>query len=900
MSTDQKLDWEWDVLTSDGRPVHIRPIRPDDADALVAFHRGLSPDTVYSRFFGVHPRLSEAEIQRFTHVDQQDRVALVVLDDERLVAVGRFDRIPQRPDEAEVAFVVDDAHQGHGIGTLLLEHLAAIAADRHVERLVAQVMPGNRRMLAMFQASGFEATQHLTTDVVEVTLPVRPSATAEAAIEAREHEAERSSIRRLLRPRSIAVIGASRKPGSVGHELLASLFDGGFEGPIYAVNAAGGDIDGLPAFRSVLDIPEPVDLAVIAVPATAVPGVVDECAHRQVGGLLVVSAGFAEADDDGRARQDAVVDLARQHGMRMVGPNCIGLVDTAVRLDATFAPFRAQPGNVAFLSQSGALGIALLERSTALGLGVSSFVSVGNKADVSGNDLLQYWEDDVRTEVILLYLESFGNPRKFARLARRVSRRKPIVALKSGRSAAGRRAAGSHTAALASPDHAVDALFAQTGVIRVDTLTELFETATLLAWQPLPAGPRVAIVGNSGGPETMATDALEAHGLRLAEPDETTMRRIRSLLPDAAAATAANPFDLLASAGPQVIEQVAAALLADDGVDAVVVVATPVLSTTADALANAVARATIGTRKPVLTCILAVPESPATLRRAHIPWYSSPEAAVRALAHAAAYVRWRDRDAGTVPPLEDIDPEQAAHLVGRGAPDGPRTGWLAPTDAQALLAIYGIEVVTTVHAPDARDAAHKARALGFPVALKSADPALVHKTDVGAVHLDLRSARDVRQAADAITRALGGDDDVHAGFVVQPMVADGVEMIAGIVQDPAFGPLVMVGAGGVTAELLGDRSVSILPLTDRDAHDMVRSLRLAPLLRGYRGRPPVAVDRLEDLLCRLAQLADDHPEIAELDCNPVVVTPTRACVVDAKIRLQAPTPHAPTTLRHLP
>jgi len=884
--------WECDGLMADGRPVHLRAIRPDDAAALVEFHRGLSADTVYYRFFSFHPELSAREVDWFTNVDGHDRVALVAEHDGHIVAVGRYDRIRSSGD-AEVALVVADELQGCGIGTLLIEHLAVIGAANGLERFVASVLPGNGRMLGVFRASGFQTSSHLSADEVDVVLPLRPTEVSVAAVERREHRSEARSIERLLHPRSVAVIGASARPGSVGHALMRNLLAGGFEGPIHAVNPSGRMVAGVQAHRSVSDILGPVDLAVIAVPAPAVEQVVRECAGKGVADLVIVSAGFAETGEVALTQQRALVDLARRRGMRVVGPNCIGIVNTVIGLDATFAPFPARAGNVACLSQSGALGIALLERTAELGLGLSSFVSVGNKADVSGNDLLQYWEDDDRTDVVLLYLESFGNPRKFARIARRVSRTKPIVALKSGRSSAGQRAASSHTAAMASPDTAVDALLAQTGVIRVDTLTDLFDTAALLAWQPLPTGRRVAIVGNSGGPETMACDAAEALGLQLAPLADTTLDELRPLLPAGTGASAANPLDLLAGARPEALEAAVRTLIADDAVDAVVAVVTPVLEPTADLLAAAIARGAAGSPKPVLAAVLAVPGSPAPLRDEQIPWFSSPEAALHALGRATRYADWRRQDPGTVIVHDDIDTAAARQIVA----GEPR--WLAADEASHLLACYGIETVPTFPAATAAEAVERADEVGYPVALKTGDPTIVHKTDVGAVRLGLSDGDEVRRAADDIAAAIGASAGAGAGLVVQPMVDDGVEMIAGITHDPAFGPLVMVGAGGVTAELLGDRNLRILPLTDRDAAAAARSLRLSPLLFGYRGRPRVAVERLEDLLSRLAQLADDLPMVVELDANPVIVTPTAALVADAKVRIGEPVGQLPDTLRRL-
>ena len=489
--------WECDVVLADGGTVHVRPIGPDDGDRLIAFHAGLSDETVFLRFFSAKPTLSLAEVERFTHVDHYSRVALVAELGDRLVGVARYDREPGT-DSAEIAFVVSDGQQGRGIGTVLLEHLAAAARERGITRFVAQTLAHNGQMLGVLRAAGFTERTRVEGGVVHVELLIEPTDRARAAVEAREHRAEAASVARLLTPRSVAVIGASRNPDTVGHQVLRNLLAGGFAGPVYPVNPGAEQVASVKAYPTMLDIPGAVDLAVVAVPAVAVIEVVRQCAAKGVAGVVVLSAGFGEVGEVGV--QDELRYLARRNGMRLVGPNCVGVANTAIGLDATFSPYAAEPGRIAMQSQSGALGIAILERSARIGLGVSSFVSVGNKADVSGNDLLQYWEDDPRTDVVLLYLESFGNPRKFARIARRLSRRKPIVAVKSGRSAAGVRAASSHTAAMASPDIAVDALFRQAGVIRVDTLDEMFDMAIVLGSQPLPEGHRVAIVGNSGGP----------------------------------------------------------------------------------------------------------------------------------------------------------------------------------------------------------------------------------------------------------------------------------------------------------------------------------------------------------------------------------------------------------------
>ncbi len=686
------MHWEADVVLVDGVTVHVRPISPDDAEQLPEFHARLSAETIQYRFFSPHPELSDAEVEHFTNVDHDDRVALVATLGPHIVGVARFERL-EDPTTAEVAFVVDDEHQGRGLGALLLEHLAAAARERGVTRFRASVLATNRRMLAVFASAGFEESSHLESAVVEVELLIEPSERALAAAEQREHRAEAASVARLLTPRSVAVVGAGRNPSSVGHVVLQNLQAAGFEGPIYPVNPRADEIAGLPTHPSLAAVPGPVDLVVVAVPSAAVLDVVREAIDKGVHGLVVLTAGFGEVGD--HAAQDELRDLARGNGLRFVGPNCIGVVNTAIGLDATFAPFAPTTGRIAMLSQSGALGIALLERSARMGLGVSTFVSVGNKADVSGNDLLQYWEDDPNTDVVLLYLESFGNPAKFARIARRVSRRKPIVAVKSGRSSAGVRAASSHTAAMASPDVAVDALFHQAGVIRVDTLDELFDMALVLGSQPLPAGPRVAIVGNSGGPGILATDACDGAGLEVPELSADAQTALRAVVdPNAAVA---NPVDLVAGATPESYEQALAIVLADDTIDAAIVISTPTFAAPSAAVGKVVARAAARTPKTVLGCFLAAPDLPPVLRAEDqaeaVPVFGSPEPAVRALARAARYGAWRRRPPGAVPSFADCDIDAARAVVRRFLSANPDGGWLAPEAVTEVLTAAGVPVV---------------------------------------------------------------------------------------------------------------------------------------------------------------------------------------------------------------
>ncbi|MEZ5142352.1 MAG: acetate--CoA ligase family protein [Acidimicrobiales bacterium] len=750
-------------------------------------------------------------------------------------------------------------------------------------------------MLRVFHDAGYRVVEGFDEGVIEVAFDISPTDDARARMERREHEAELHSIERILHPRSVAVIGASEEQGSIGHHLFLNLLRGGFDGPVYPVNPNRPHVASVPTYATITDIPGEVDLAVLVVPPEVCVEVVDQCAEKQVKGLVVITAGFSEVGGRGAALERELLVAARRGGMRMVGPNCLGVVNTACGLDATFAPSPPDPGRVAFLSQSGALGIALVEWTNRLGIGVSSFVSIGNKADVSGNDLLQYWEDDDGTDVILMYLESFGNPRKFSRIARRVSQRKPIVAVKSGRTQAGSRAALSHTAAAASPDTAVSALFHQCGVIRVDTLEELFDLAQVLGREPLPAGNRVAIVSNSGGPAILAADACEAVGLEVVALDAATSATARDLLgPNAAVG---NPIDMIASATRPGTSRCCGSC---SHVDAVIVIFTRPSSRSADEVAAAIARAVDGSEKPVVANFLTPQRSSALLAEGpgagRVPSFPSPEPAAIALGRIVRYATWRRRDPGTVPVFDDIDASSARRIVDEALLAAPWGRWLDADVAVELLTAYGIDVAPVHRVGSADEAAEAAEAVGFPVALKAASGGLVHKSDVGGLRLGLAEAQAVRDAFVAM-EALVGDERL-GGIVVQPMARPGVETIIGVVQDPAFGPLVMFGMGGVATELLADRAFRVLPITDADADDLVRSLRGSPLLSGYRGAAPTDVGALQRLLCRIGQLADEIPELAEVDLNPVVVSERGAIAVDVKVRV-APVPPARPPVRAL-
>ena len=891
--------WECDVVLSDGGTVHLRPIRSSDANAVLGLYSRLSEESLYLRFFSPVPAPTARQLEALTSLDYERRFALGAELGDELVAIGRFDRLADET-SAEVAFTVQDDQQGRGLGTVLLENLAGVARELGIRRFVASTLPNNVQMLRVFADAGFEGERHLDSGTMEVSFPIAPTADSIEAQRAREHVAESQSIARLLAPGSVAVVGASQRTGTIGHGVLRNLLAGEFTGPVYPINPTATAVAGVRAYPTIREVPDHVDLAVLVVPAEHVLGVVRDCVAKHVHGLVVISAGFAEMGTAAAGTEREIVRLARRNGMRMIGPNCMGVLNTSpsIRLNATFAPFTPPAGRVGFASQSGGLGIEILARARQVGLGISTFVSMGNKADVSGNDLIQYWDEDPDTDVILLYLESFGNPQKFARLARRVARRKPIIAVKSGRTAAGARGTSSHTAALAVPDVAVDALFRQAGVIRVDTLEQLFEVATVVLHQPLPPGRRVAIITNGGGPGILAADACLAAGLEVPELAEQTQQTLRSFAsPDAGVS---NPVDLVASAAAEQFERALRTLLDDDGIDACIVVFVAPMVTRAEDVGRAVVRGAAGATKPVVSCFLGrngtlellagdEPSSP-------IPSFAFPEAAVSALGRAADLADWRRRPEGRVPELDGMDVDAARRLVADALGRRPQGVWLDPSEAHDLLASVGVRVAPTTSVDDADAAVRAAEELGGPVVLKAGSGAIVHKSDVGAVRVGLRTSEEVRAAFDTMLARLGPD---MGGGVVQPMLPSGVEMVVGITRDRSFGSLVLFGMGGFQAQLVRDTALRILPLTDVDAREMIRALRSSPILFGYRNTPPLAVDTLEDLLLRVGGLADAIPEIAELDCNPVIVSTSDAVAVDVKVRLSAPEPGPPPGVRRL-
>ncbi|MFG2758955.1 GNAT family N-acetyltransferase [Streptomyces wuyuanensis] len=1038
--------WEADVVLRDGGTAHIRPITTEDAERLVSFYEQVSDESKYYRFFAPYPRLSAKDVHRFTHHDYVDRVGLAVTVGGEFIATVRYDRINEDgmpasapADEAEVAFLVQDAHQGRGVASTLLEHIAAVARERGIRRFAAEVLPANNKMIKVFTDAGYTQRRSFEEGSVHLTLDLEPTARSLAVQRAREQRAEARSVQRLLAPRSVAVIGAGRAPGGVGRAVLRNLLDAGYTGRTYAVNRSlvldMHEIDGVPAHRSVGEIVaetgEPVDLAVVAVPAERVPEVVADCGEHGVQGLVVLAAGYAESGPEGLERQRELVRQARSYGMRIIGPNAFGIINTAegVRLNASLAPESPARGRTGLFTQSGAIGIALLSGLHRRGTGLSSFISAGNRADVSGNDFLQYWYEDPDTDVVLLYLESIGNPRKFTRLARRTAAVKPVVVVKGARHS-GSAPPGHAVPTTRVPYATVSEVLRQAGVIRVDTVTELVDAGALLASQPLPAGPRVAILGNSESLGLLTYDACLTEGLRplrprdlttAATPDDFRDALAGALRDDACDAVVVNAIPWVGENGATESgdgEVLAAALRAatasapakpvlvvhvelggladalaaasssapasphrgpdaapDHGPGATAADAPPDLGPRAGnradgsgaagqgpapVLGNPAARGPGiaagpgagvreggssaaaggpaqgpggaqadgpgGSRAPATVAPPRTPKAPgagagadvpdgtATAGRpdgrpsaargeaARIPAYPAAERAVRALAEAVRYAQWR-RDAaepGKVPEYDDIDEGGAAELIEGllDAAPGERGVTLPENDARRLLERYGITVLPTLPAPDADAAAGAAARLGYPVALKTTAPHLRHRPDLGGVRLDLADERQVRQAYAELTESLGKPEELQP--VVQSMVPRGVDTVVRAAIDPAVGAVLSFGLAGPATELLGDTAHRLVPATDRDAAELIRSVRTAPLLFGWRGSAPVDTAALEELLLRVSRLVDDHPEVVGVGLEPVVVAQHGLSVLGASVRLAPPPPRTDLGPRTLP
>lgn len=954
--------WEADVVLRDGGTARIRPITTDDAERLVSFYEQVSDESKYYRFFAPYPRLSARDVHRFTHHDYVDRVGLAVTIGGEFIATVRFDRIDEqgRPasapaDEAEVAFLVQDAHQGRGVASALLEHIAAVARERGIRRFAAEVLPANNKMIKVFRDAGFTQQRSFEEGSVHLTLDLEPTAESLAVQRAREQRAEARSVQRLLAPGSVAVIGVGREPGGVGRTVLRNLLGSGFTGRTYAVNTSfppGLDtVDGVPAHRSVGGIGEQVDLGVVAVPADRVPEAVADCGEHGVQGLVVLTAGYAERGADGRERQRELVRQARSYGMRIIGPNAFGIINTSdtVRLNASLAPESPKAGRIGLFTQSGAIGIAVLSGLHRRGAGLSAFISAGNRADVSGNDFLQYWYEDQGTDVALLYLESLGNPRKFTRLARRTAAVKPVVVVKGARHS-GSNPQGHAVPVSRIPDATVSALMRQAGVIRVDTVTEMADVGLLLAGQPLPNGPRVAILGNSESLGLLTYDACLAEGLRPRQPR-----------------------DLTTAAGPQDFRHALAEALADGTCDAVIVTAIPWVGENGEAetgegevLAAALREAAAtGPAKPVavvhvemggLAQALAAATStagppaprqagPPAARRpqlptpapsgapaeggprtgdpapaapgrgagtaghpepsaGRIPAYPAAERAVRALAEAVKYAQWRRQAAspGKVPEFlgDTIDEHGTAGLIETllGPDPDPRGRPLTHDEARGLLARYGVTVRPALPAPEAEAAVAAAAELGYPVALKTTAPHLRHRADLGGVRLDLVDEDALRRAYAELTDLLGTPAELRP--VVQAMAPRGVDTVVRASIDAAAGAVLSFGLAGAPSELLGDTAHRLVPATDRDAAELIRSIKAAPVLFGWRGSAPADTEALEELLLRVSRLVDDHPEVVSVTLEPVVVATQGLTVLGASVRLAPPPARSDLGPRRLP
>ncbi|HUF59839.1 MAG TPA: GNAT family N-acetyltransferase [Actinomycetota bacterium] len=878
---------EKDVVLRDGRTVHLRPARSEDRGVVEDYLIGLSDESRRLRFWSTSIDVTDlaARAVRPEYPDHLTLLAVTGRDPGHVVGGAQF--IRENATRAELSVSVSDELQGSGLGSLLVGNLVDAAYEAGIGMLEAQVLPENHRMIDVFRKTGFPISIRAKPGAVSVEIATAPTEEAVAHFEEREAVAAASAVRTILEPETVAVIGASRDEASIGGRLLRNLLTHPFKGTVYPVNPSAPAVQGVKAYATIDDVPGPVDVAFIAVKAPLVAEVAESCGRKGVRGLVVISAGFAETGGEGPVRQRELVEICRRWGMRLVGPNCMGVVNTDpdVDLNGTFATIAPEAGSVGFLSQSGAVGIAVMSETGRRDIGLSSFVSVGNKADISGNDMLSYWEDDPRTNVVLLYLESFGNPRRFSHLARRIGKRKPIVAVKSGRTRAGQRAAGSHTGSLVgASDLTVDALFRENGVIRTDTLAEMFDVAMLLATQPSPRGNRVGIVTNAGGLGILCADTCEANGLVLPPLSRETVEELHTFLPSEASTD--NPVDMIASATGQDFERAVLAVASDPDVDIVIVIYIPPLEQHVEDVARGIGQAIkkLESGTPVLTSFMSggeVPVDPVS-GRGWFPSFAFPEQAAIAAARAVEHGRWRDRAPGTVPRFTDVRSDEADGILASALSRG--SGWLEPEEVDGLLACYGIPVAMSKLAITAEEAGRLAAELGVPVALKAVGP--LHKSDVGGVRLGLSGKGAVTAAAKEMQERLGAFGEPLKGFSVQEMV-EGVEMLVGVTHDDVFGPIVACGAGGTIAELLKDVAVRVAPVTDVAAREMVRSLKTFPLLDGYRGAPRADVPALEEIILRVSALASDHEAVREMDCNPVMVGETRAVVVDSRLRVAA-------------
>ena len=875
------------ALLADGATIEIRAATPADFMAVRQMYRSMSQDNIYLRFFSMSTAAADDQAQRSCREPAADHATRLAWLEGELVGVASYE-CAEPPTIAEIAVAVADHAHHRGVGTLLIEHLVSAGRDQGVRTFTAEVLSENSAMLKVFANAGLQARRRWADGLAELAFDL-PGSVADAgwepyldAVASREGHADVASLRHLFAAESVAVIGASRNPRGVGRAILHNIVTGGYAGRVYPVNPLATELEGVPCLPSAAALPPAVDLAVVAVRAEAVLGVAEECGQRGVRSLVVITAGL-----DAPAKADLLA-CCRRHGMRLIGPNCFGIAVPGLGLDATFGASHPAAGQAGLAVQSGGVGIALGSQLSRLGIGVSSFASLGDKCDVSGNDMLMWWAQDPATTMAVLYLESFGNPRKFSRTARQVGAAMPVLTVHAGRSAAGQRAAASHTAAAATPLVTREALFEQAGIIATQDLGELLETAALLASQPVPSGGRVAIVSNAGGAGVLAADACADAGLHVAQLGPQVQQEIRRWLPAGAEVT--GPVDTTATVAPENFRRCLELIAADDGVDAILALAVP---TAAADLTPAVCSAELA--KPAALVLLDQADAVRLLpsragSNGQIPTYAYPKSAARALGHAARYGAWRTQSPGRVPGFADLRPDDARALIHRFLDQSPDGGWLPPAQVATLLECYGITQVPTYLVGSEQGAVEAAGQLDGPVVLKADVPGLVHKTDAGAVQLDLHGDGEVRAGYRALATRFG---DRMTAALVQPMITGGTEVIIGVVHDAVFGPLVVFGLGGVATDVLADRTARLTPLTDTDSAAMIRSIHAAPLLLGHRGALAADTDALQDLLQRVARLADDLPEVAELDLNPVVARPDGSHVVDARIHVRAVQPSDP-------
>lgn len=893
--------WEADIVASDGATLHLRPILPSDADRLLNLQSRLSDQTIYLRFFSPMRSISPAMLDRLVNVDYKDRFALIAELGDRIVATARYDKLSAGDPmfggsgsgkhsevDAEVAFLVEDSQQGRGLGTIMLEHLAGAAREAGITRFVAETLPENARMLRVFREAGFEDEHTFSDGVIRVVFPIEPTEKSTATMYGRERHATAASMHRLLFPRTVAVVGASRRQQNLGHLMVRRLLDAGFSGSVYPVHPTAPAIAGVRAWSRVSEIPDRVDLAVIVTPTAAVHDVVSDCVAADVGGLIIASTGFAEHDEEGATAEQELVAEARRNGMRVIGPAAMGVINTDpdVLLNATPAPMPAE-GRLGLATQSGGIGLAMLDEVHRRGLGVSTMVAAGNKADVSANDMLQYWDEDPATAIIGMYIESFGNPRVFSRVARRVSRRKPVVAVASHRALAGSDRPGVARPVSIQPGTAVDALFRQSGVIRTDTFEELLDVVEVVATQPLPAGRQVAVIGNVGGPATVAADACADAGLELASLSEATRARLAGLhLADIGRAEGSTAVvGLTHSAPPEDFGEAAKAVLADDGVDACIAVCSYPVHVWVDEVGKQLASALSDQpQTPLLACLI----GRRGLVGENLPAFAFPEPAVQALGRVVTYADWLRRSPGVVTDIDEIDADAARRLVQkRLGPRGttpPNRGWLTGRDTVDLLAKFGLQVPTTRWATTPEGAAAGAEEIGYPVAVKPDNGPLGPHARRSEVHLGLRDASAVKNAARSLGRSV----------IVQKMAVADFDLVAGLVQDPVFGPLVTLGPPRLLGKPTPPTGARTLPLTDVDASELIDSI-FGP----SRAPTGAAREAVASLLFRLGRLAEELPDVADVELDPILISEQGAAITDARIRIARFEPHPELALRRL-